>query len=215
MCDKKYMDEKKGMDNIENFLKNEMYLDNIEIETILKIISTMSYSKVKKNGFPDDLGIYILAYHVVREADLLTAYSFIRCLEYTINNIDENFESSIERCKILFNERMFKHFDDGLFKTKYSLKKWKKLHNNTIEEINYLDKIVKLINIKKNNLQKNKINIQDNLQKKKINIQDNLQENKININNNYLLFIFLGGIFLFLLMNTLLSWIKIIRLLLL
>ena len=75
-CDKKYMDEKTGLNNIKKFL--DFTVSNEETDVILNIISKMSYSTVKKNGFPD-IGEYQLAYNIVREADLLSAYD-IDCI---------------------------------------------------------------------------------------------------------------------------------------
>jgi len=71
MCDKKYMNEKEGIKQYISYL-SEMIPQN-KLEIIDKIIGTMSYSKVKVNGYPD-LGKYQLAYNIVREADLLAAY---------------------------------------------------------------------------------------------------------------------------------------------
>ena len=73
VCDKKYLNEDEGISHIKQFLTNKV--SDKEILIIIKIIQTMSYSKVKIHGFPD-LGEYQLAYHIVREADLLTAYDF-------------------------------------------------------------------------------------------------------------------------------------------
>ena len=50
MCDKKYMDEKVGIEQIDNFIKTELKteINNTELNIIKKIISTMSYSTIKK-----------------------------------------------------------------------------------------------------------------------------------------------------------------------
>ena len=71
MCDKKYMDEKTGSQEIFSYL--EPRIESRENLLINKIITTMSYSKVKKDGFPffENMDHY-WAYHVVREADLCT-----------------------------------------------------------------------------------------------------------------------------------------------
>ena len=78
MCDKKYMDEKIGSQEIFSYLEPRIeYGENLLIN---KIITTMSYSKVKKDGFPvfENMWIIILGgidYHYhVREADLLSAF---------------------------------------------------------------------------------------------------------------------------------------------
>jgi HD superfamily phosphodiesterase len=81
MCDKKYMDQDEGINKINDFLFNK--LTPTEANVVKLIISTMSYSKVKTSGFPN-LGPYKRAYHIVREADLLTAYDFDRCLIYNM-----------------------------------------------------------------------------------------------------------------------------------
>ena len=81
MCDGKYMDVKEGILRYKQFLSDKMSAADIEI--VEKIITTMSYSKVKVNGFPE-LGEYQLIYHIVREADLLAAYDIDMCIMYTI-----------------------------------------------------------------------------------------------------------------------------------
>ncbi len=63
MCDKKYVNEKEGIQEIEYFLKDK--LEPFEVDTTKRIISTMSYSTVKKNGFPD-LKQYQPAHNIVR-----------------------------------------------------------------------------------------------------------------------------------------------------
>jgi len=67
MCDKKYMDEEEGIlemhDRWNNIFVGETdYKNTLDIAT--EIMKTMSYSKVKKSGFPD-LGEYQMAYHVL------------------------------------------------------------------------------------------------------------------------------------------------------
>ena len=81
MCDKKYMDEKEGIENYKKYLSE--FVSSEKLEIIGKIIGTMSYSKVKANGYPE-LGEYQLAYHIVREADLLAAYDIDRCVMYSM-----------------------------------------------------------------------------------------------------------------------------------
>ena len=81
IADKKYIDEQEGIEEINNFLIDKV--KPTELNIILQIISTMSYSTIKKNGMPD-LGQYQLAFNIVREADLLTAYDFDRCMIYNL-----------------------------------------------------------------------------------------------------------------------------------
>ena len=140
MCDKKYMDEDEGREQIEDFLKDKLYKD--EIKATKQIISTMSYSKVKKVGFPD-LGRYQHAYHIVREADLLTAYDFERCMMYNIRQQDGNILDAFDSANALFERRVLKHNEDGLFITDYSKLKADSLHLDAISRINTWKKLIK------------------------------------------------------------------------
>ena len=54
-----------------------------EIQIVKNIVAKMSYSTVKKNGFPK-FNDYQSAYHIVREADLLSAYSFDRAMIFSM-----------------------------------------------------------------------------------------------------------------------------------
>ena len=132
LCDKKYMDQSEGIYMIEEFLEDKM--DKTEIDITKQIISTMSYSTVKKNGFPE-LGIYQHAYHIVREADLLDAYDFDRCMLYNIHKLNGDIEQAYIDGFNLFRNRVFKHKEHGLLITDYSIKQ------SNILEINALNRI--------------------------------------------------------------------------
>ena len=129
MCDKKYVNEREGIKEIEIFLEDK--LSNVEIDITKQIISRMSYSTVKKIGYPD-LGEYQLAYHIVREADLLSAYDFDRCVIYNMHKLQGNFESAYIDSNNLFENRVLKHIDDNLFVTDYSKNLAPQLHSNSI-----------------------------------------------------------------------------------
>jgi HD superfamily phosphodiesterase len=137
MCDKKYMNESEGVNNISEFLRDTEQLNVAEIDAISKIISTMSYSKVKKNGFPD-LGEYQTAYHIVREADLLTAYDFDRSMIYNMimvdkeGGIDVAYNNAVE----LFEKRVLRHNEDGLFFTEYGKQQSMILHQEALRRMN-------------------------------------------------------------------------------
>ena len=141
MCDKKYVDQEEGLLNIQNFLKEKMTFN--EIKTVKNIISTMSYSHVKSNGFPE-LGDKQMAYNIVREADLLTAYDFNRCMLYKLYRqpsatIDDVFEDAHD----LFNVRILKYGDNDLFTTEYAKKEAFNLHGQSLVQINNWKKILK------------------------------------------------------------------------
>ena len=140
MCDKKYMNQDDGIFEIENFLQKKLPVNDIDV--VKQIISTMSYSYVKKNGFPI-LGEYQHAYHIVREADLLSAYDFDRCMTYKLHlnggDIDDAFEDSLD----LFNHRVLQHNKDNLFLTDYSLLKSRELHLQSLQRIQSWKQILK------------------------------------------------------------------------
>jgi hypothetical protein len=144
MCDKKYMNEFEGINMIEEFLQDK--LDNEEIEITKRIITTMSYSTVKKNGFPS-LGNYQHAYHIVREADLLSAYDFDRCMIYNMNKKQCNFEEAFADSYNLFQNRVLKHNKDGLLLTDYSIRKSQILENKALSRIEQWRKILKITSL--------------------------------------------------------------------
>ena len=145
------MDEDKGIYNINHFLQDKMTPEERDITK--RIIRTMSYSKVKKNGFPN-LNEYQQAYNVVREADLLSAYDFDRCMLYNIHlqETDPKYQGKDHEIKILdafndahdlFYRRVLQHNQDGLFKTEYSKYHYLPLHINAIKRINAWKQIMR------------------------------------------------------------------------
>ena len=139
MCDKKYMNQTQGIIAIEEFLNDK--LPELEIDITKQIISTMSYSYVKKYGFPQ-LNKYQLAYHIVREADLLSGYDVDRSIIYSMNHFNNDLISAYKDTKNIFDNRVFKHFEDNLFITEYSKKKSKKLEAHSYSRLNYWEKII-------------------------------------------------------------------------
>ena len=117
MCDKKYMNEDEGMKEIKSYIYDS--ISNTELDVMENIVSTMSYSKVKKKGFPD-LGQYQTAYHVVREGDLLAAYDFDRCMIYHMTQNNADVHSAFQDAYNLFQTRIFKHQEHGLLLFPYS-----------------------------------------------------------------------------------------------
>lgn len=141
MCDKKYMNEMEGLKNIEDFLR-EKKVPNEEIDVIKKIVSTMSYSKVKKDGFPE-LKEYQSAYHIVRESDLLSAYNFDRAMIYSMNVHGSNTVKAFLDSEKLFHSRMFKHIDDDLFVTETGKKIAETLEVSATKRIDHWNEILK------------------------------------------------------------------------
>ena len=139
MCDKKYMNETEGIIKYTSYLSDLMRSEDLEIMS--KIISTMSYSKVKVNGYPN-LGEYQLAYHIVREADLLAAYDIDRCIMYTMYKNDYKYTETLKEVFDLFDYRVLKMRSDKLFKTAYSRKESLKLHRKAEKDIESLKNIL-------------------------------------------------------------------------
>lgn len=142
MCDKKYMDEQIGITNIKRFLSNDLNYKKEKIDVIGDIIGTMSYSKIKKNGFPD-LGEYQNEFNVVREADLLAAYDIDRAIIYNMTKSNNDFESAFINSKLLYYDRMAKHHDDQLFTFNYTKSEGNKLNELCMKKINDYNKILR------------------------------------------------------------------------
>ena len=140
MCDKKYMDEKEGIIRYQHYLSD--YMSPYELEIMGKIIGTMSYSKVKVNGYPD-LGEYQLAYNIVREADLLSAYDIDRCVMYRMHCNNCSYSEALKEAVDLFDYRVFKMRKDNLFVTPYSIRESLKLHRKAKKDVKSLSKIFK------------------------------------------------------------------------
>jgi hypothetical protein len=135
MCDKKYMDEKEGILRYKKYLSEFMTSDNLEI--MGKIIGTMSYSKVKANGYPK-LGEYQLAYNIVREADLLSAYDIDRSIMYTMHRDNSEYSVALREALNLFDSRVFTMKQERLFTTNYSKNESLKLHLKAKKDIKCL-----------------------------------------------------------------------------
>lgn len=141
MCDKKYMDQDQGIREIEEFL-SENKMTPVEVNVVKLIISTMSYSTVKKHGFPN-LGPYRRAYHVVREADLLSAYDFERCMIYNIHRKKGDLDEAFKDASHIFDIRVMKHNEDALFLTNYARQKSLELETQSLNQIASWKRLVK------------------------------------------------------------------------
>ena len=139
MCDTKYFfDENSRLDNIESYFKED--IAKPKLDTILEIISTMSYARVKESGYPD-LKEYQNAYHIVREADLLTAYDTDRCIMYGMHNKNVSYTDSLDESIELFEKRILQYRNDRLFVTNYSKNKSLHLHIQSIRDLNNIKNI--------------------------------------------------------------------------
>lgn len=132
MCDKKYTAETDGVAILREKLRD--LVDEHSLWIIMKIITTMSYSTVKKDGYPE-LGEYQMAYHVVREADLLAAYDIDRCIMYSMYTKQIEYDEALWIAVKLFYVRVLKYKVDGLFITDFSKQESEKLHENAVKMI--------------------------------------------------------------------------------
>ena len=142
MCDKKYMNEDHGIAYMNKYMKE--YISPEELEIVSHIIKTMSYSKVKINGYPD-FGEHQLAYHIVREADLLAAYDLDRCIIYRMMQSKFNYTDALFESKNLFENRILNYRKDNLFITNYSKNKSLLLHRKAVKDVEKLDSMLKII----------------------------------------------------------------------
>jgi len=140
MCDKKYMDQDQGAKEIAKFLKEEAQMTDKEVHYTKKIMETMSYSTVKKNGYPD-LGEYQIAYHVVREADLLTSYNFDRAMIYNMNK-GNNLTASYYNALQVFYERVYNYNTDKLFVSDYAMRVSIPLKTKSMKQITSWQRIL-------------------------------------------------------------------------
>jgi hypothetical protein len=140
MCDKKYMNETEAIILYREHLSD--YMSREEVDATADIISTMSYSKVKINGYPK-LENYQRAYHIVREADLLASYDIDRCVMYGMYSENKNYADSVKRAINMFENRVFKMRFDQLFVTNYSKKESLKLHKRAKTDVEYLTRSLK------------------------------------------------------------------------
>jgi hypothetical protein len=129
MCDHKYIAEADGLRAIHSYM--EAFFTPEEFNMMSIIMTTISYSKVKKNGFPI-LGEWQFAYHIVRESDLLTSYDFDRCVIYGMYRESLPYTDAFIRARTLYNNRVLQYIKDGAFITEYGLSKAHELHGKAI-----------------------------------------------------------------------------------
>jgi hypothetical protein len=137
MYDHKY--ENKNIPHISTVL--QYHLKPHEINIISKIINTMSLSKVKKEGFPQ-LGTYQWAYHIVREADLLSSYDMDRAMIYDMYHSDGNVLTNYEHTRALFESRVNNYYTDNLFLTEYGKVKGHELLEKSIVQLRNWNSII-------------------------------------------------------------------------
>jgi hypothetical protein len=132
MCDKKYVTEEVGLRDIYPYL--HMHFTPEEFTILCRIITTMSYSRVRTYGYPE-LYEWQLVYHIVREADLLASYDLDRCILYGIYRENLPYSEALLRSKVLFHNRVLRYIADGMFLTEYGCAKAHELHGRSMRLI--------------------------------------------------------------------------------
>ena len=119
----------------------QYHLKPHEIVAVKNIIDTMSYSVVKKNGFPQ-LKEYQWAYHTVREADLLASYDLNRAMLFHMYHSNDDIHKSYENIRAFFENRVKQYHTDNLFMTEYGKTKGYELREKSIDQLSSWKSII-------------------------------------------------------------------------
>lgn len=114
-CDHKYTDVEEASGKIKEWLISVGWSKN-DSEALIGIITTMSYSQLKKKNSPGlepiypDHGRWSRAYHVARSADILESYIVARCILYDRHiSPSKSEDEHWQRAEELFEERVFRY----------------------------------------------------------------------------------------------------------
>lgn len=133
MCDKKYVDETVGLRAIHERIGT--YFTPEEFNILTTIMTSISYSAVRSKGYPV-LHEWQLTYHIVREADLLSAYDIDRTIIYGMYRENLPYSESVARSKLLYYNRVMRYISDGLFMTDWGYAKAHELHGPSSRRMN-------------------------------------------------------------------------------
>ena len=136
MCDKKYMDEQFGVNRIRIFLSETVKEDPGVVERVIFIITTMSYSKVIKVGYPDFTSdpSTEMCYHIVRNSDLLESYDPERCIGYHVR-CGGSRKDGIIRMFEIFEDRVLKLIAKGYINLESAKEYAAELHIKALVEL--------------------------------------------------------------------------------
>ena len=114
-CDHKYTDVEEASGKIKEWLMSAGWSKG-DADALIGIITTMSYSQLKKKNSPGlepiypDHGKWSRAYHVARSADILESYIVARCILYDRHISPTKTEDEHwQRAEELFKERVFRY----------------------------------------------------------------------------------------------------------
>ena len=120
LCDSKYTDVTSASLRIKRWLIWEAEWSTKDANSLIHIITTMSYSKLKeikeKNGihtFPNH-GRWQRAYHIVRHADILESFIPARCVLYNMKiHPEKTLDEHWARAERIFQTRVFRYLQEG------------------------------------------------------------------------------------------------------
>ena len=122
MCDSKYTDVDISSKRICSWLVNTMKWSEEMADALVAIITSMSYSKLKRythtynSSVPllPSHGIWQVSYEIARHADLLDSYNVSRCVLYNRHLFPEKTEDEHwADADEIFTNRMFNYIKDG------------------------------------------------------------------------------------------------------
>jgi len=132
MCDVKYVDQLVGLRAIYEYL--HPFLSPEDFNAMALIITTMTYDTVREKGFPN-MNDWQLGYHIVREADLLSAYDIDRCILYGIYHENMTYGEALVNGTNVFQNRVLRYIEDGLFITEYGVATAHDLHGRAVRNV--------------------------------------------------------------------------------
>jgi len=180
--DDKYVKGEVDLKNVKNnFFK--LFEDDFEkkiLKIVMRIINTMSYSKVMgstKKKLGSKCGIYVDAYHIVREGDLMDGVTVARCVitSFLVKARGSNVVQCFGRARNLFKDRMFAYDENMLLVNNFTKEYYTKMESKAHKTFRTFNKI---LGFEKVNTDKGlkKANTDEGL--KKVNTDEGLDKDK-------------------------------------
>jgi len=122
-----------SLHQLHDLLTHNLSMDANDVDATLHIIDGMSFSKCRQVGYPKNLGTYTVAFHVVREADLLAAYDIDRAMLYHLHTQKgSTLAEAYVSAKRVFLDRIAKQYRDGWLQTHYAKRVAPTLHRRSV-----------------------------------------------------------------------------------
>lgn len=142
MCDKKYVDKEEGVREMRVLMKDKM--PDADVEAVIDIVSTMSYSYIQDNGFPEwSSPLMQTAYHMVREADLLTSYDVDRSILYHLHKMSKpDIRHAFANANELFAFRVLTLRQRNYFTTRVGKRESERLERGAMDRLLFWKRIL-------------------------------------------------------------------------